>query len=465
MLPPPVTIYITNIRPGKNLPPPTHTLVDKSIEARRTVTVYIEPKYYKPLGICVGYYGQSVTTSTDLAGTRRVTVRAKDCMGHRVKVFIFPDDQDINCMECATGCSAAITPPAASTESNPRPSIPAPPSFGCASTCLSDKQIRWGEGFNNHSMLDVIDGVGNIGTVDYKKSNGTLVTRFKVPKICGLEAMQMTFEVSPCHAEWGPKDKKEIPLDNSLKYIYPEEWEIAWPYTDTSACFLPGESIIVTANIRKEDGFCRKMIVGFAWYETSCLTSGIIQGCGLISAPKQNVKEVIKLSRQWIALKNNHISNLKILQYQQIAGGKFSLEFNAANGWVRLPMDSWNQEGNTAVISYDTTTWTVLAGGNGEAFKDEWIGDPRLAWLVYFKGTLWWLKCSDFARFDIGERVYIHKSGLSQRAGFNNWRRCRTRDQSIIAEHYYNDNIVTDSDVSYVLDISRDVILPVRITP
>ncbi|MBF0488063.1 MAG: hypothetical protein HQK98_07860 [Nitrospirae bacterium] len=86
---------------------------------------------------------------------------------------------------------------------------------------------------------------------------------------------------------------------------------------------------------------------------------------------------------------------------------------DAANGSIKLPQKQRDiVAGQTLYIDYKWTESTIQAGGYLIELQDEWIGDKRLHWYVSFKGTLCWLKCSDFVDWKIGDRVLILKGGL-----------------------------------------------------
>jgi len=116
----------------------------------------------------------------------------------------------------------------------------------------------------------------------------------------------------------------------------------------------------------------------------------------------------------------------------------------------------------------------VIEGGIGVEMKDQWIGDPRLHWLVNFKGSNFWLKCSDFYKYNIGERGIILKSGtsksLDQKGNLVLEPACRGpvpwgADYPFVykdpnGEMFFDP--ISDSNVAYTLDRGSDILVPVK---
>ena len=103
----------------------------------------------------------------------------------------------------------------------------------------------------------------------------------------------------------------------------------------------------------------------------------------------------------------------------------------------------------------------ITEGGYLEDFNDNWAGDEKLHWLVYFKGSLFWIKSSDFARYNIGDRVFIHKDGLSQyRDNQNNLEQEPACRWPVGIGGVGKDVILDDSNVDYLIDKEKDIIIP-----
>ena len=144
-------------------------------------------------------------------------------------------------------------------------------------------------------------------------------------------------------------------------------------------------------------------------------------------------------------------------------------------------LEDYNSQCNPFLLAwgwFETKCWTsgiirgcglldeegnVIEGGPGEEMQDEWEGDERLHWYVEFKGNYFWLKCSDFARYTLGARCFIYKNGLSQMTGSDNNMiqepGCRW-PYSSSGQVPEAGELLSDSNVCYRLDRTRDVIIP-----
>jgi len=276
------------------------------------------------------------------------------------------------------------------------------PSLPCTSECV--QQILWYQDFITKKDEE---------NIEYKIPKPIIITKIKIPRICGLYKVRFEFELSPCYAEcYLDKFKKEIPEDNHLEYawnnqdftfsiIKDNEWIISWNFSDKQHCFYPGSYMVVWGWL-KDYTECNPFVIALGWFETYCWTSAIVQGCGLLEPDG-----------------------------------------------------------------------TLVAGGLGTSMQDEWIGDSRLHWLVHFKGSYYWLQSSDFTRYNIGDRVTIYKSGTSKAINqqgmlvfepgcrgpipwYSEYPIVYQKDSELNFETVSSDN------VAYTLDPSNDIIVPVR---
>ena len=279
------------------------------------------------------------------------------------------------------------------------------PTLECATECL--QKIHW------YQKSYTVENV--------ERPLPYIVCEVPIPRNCAIEKMEFRFEESPCYAVFKPDltkipdERKTIPSNNSLRFVWEKEkadplidmgimnegktWFIVWSLRN-SACFIPGEYMIVYVWLKGFESQCNPFIWAINWFETPCWTSGIVQGCGLL-----------------------------------------------------------DEEGN------------VIEGGLGHSFSDAWIGDERLRWLISYKGQkeLYWLKCSDFAEYKIGDRVFIQKQGLSKALNYDGTEAeqdpaCRWpyphKSELPMNQQDGSPPILSDSNVTYTLDPSNDIIVP-----
>lgn len=104
----------------------------------------------------------------------------------------------------------------------------------------------------------------------------------------------------------------------------------------------------------------------------------------------------------------------------------------------------------------------VIEGGEHYILNNNWIGDDSLKWYVLFKGNYFWLECSDFSKYKNNDRVIIYKGGIGRiKIGLIDKYHCRNNDS--LNKPADNDDVLTDSAVSYVLNPDNDIIMPLGV--
>ncbi len=227
-----------------------------------------------------------------------------------------------------------------------------------------------------------------------------LYVKCKIPRICGLKKLKFIMEISGCSAEWIPQ-----------KHIEEKQQEIP------------------------EDGNIKLIwhdVIGDEWILKWHLTNSTCFVPG-----------------EWMAV----LAELDIEDEQ-------CNPFVIAYGWFET--QCWTS-GTVVGCGLLDENGEVIEGGYWQEMEDEWIGDEKLHWLVRFKGQDFWVKSTDFARYEIGRRVFIHKDGLSKASAGGSVLveepACRfpVPTAGILPAP---DEVLSWSCVSYQLDRNRDVIVP-----
>ncbi|MBV6340170.1 hypothetical protein [Candidatus Magnetobacterium casense] len=467
------------------------------------ITAYIEKEYFEAPGICTTDICKTeISVSTDSA-TKEVTVLAPimksgDVVNKKmVTADIIKDNQtQTSCLICRKPCvesgvkapvAAALTqttpitptgsplPLISTTLMKPDPGQPSLPAThqgsGCAAGC--PKLINWKEDYDDIGYLQYNQQTGQYSPATYKRSRLTLTTEVDIPQVCGMNMLSMSFEVSPCYAYWDltqtrsamqqtlsttpswlwQQNLQGIPADNSLKWTYPAKWSNTWHFTTGDVCFYPGEAMYLYAHVKDPSGRCNQILVGYGWFETNCLTSGIIQGCGLLkkNTYKQNKEYIQNVDLNGKRISRQNISNVDVFtkykgHYTYIkpeqppvyaysystnlfpmlgpVGGQVvttvyhvykNYTLDATGGSIQLPWDNCIHSSLFPVsdlyLDYTWQQWDVLAGGYLQHFNQAWIGNPDFHWLVDYKGSLSWVNTSDFTEYRNGDRVLIFKGG------------------------------------------------------
>ena len=252
--------------------------------------------------------------------------------------------------------------------------------------------------------------------IEYKEPKPVIITQIKLPQICALYKIRFQFELGPCYVEYYlDQEKSPIPSDNRLE---------------------------------------------FAWNNKEAIGNSYIQ---------DRVWTI-----RWNFAESQHC----------FYPGSYMIVY----GWLK----DYEDECNPFIIGFgwfETHCWTsgiirgcglldsdgnVIEGGIGVTMKDRWVGDSRLHWLVDFKGSYFWLRCSDSYRYNIGERGVILKGGtsksLDQKGNLVLEPACRGpvpwgADYPFVYKapdgRMFFDPI-SDSNVAYTLDRGSDILLPVK---
>lgn len=236
--------------------------------------------------------GRYVSYGTDVVATMITAPFCKkdtDCSKTHVVAYMLPEGRDaVECLDCPEPCGEIVT----SSES--QVDITALPASYKDKKCLSQcaKQISWAEGYTLQHEMIWNDTTKLYEKQEYKQSTGTLTTEVTIPSLCGIKGLSFEFEISDCWAKWDFTDMgtAAIPEDGSLTRIHGGKWSHVWDLAGSS-CFFPGEYMVVKAHFDQTFCNCNPIPIAYGWYETECLTSGRIQGCGLIEDVTKSVKK------------------------------------------------------------------------------------------------------------------------------------------------------------------------------
>ncbi|RLI54261.1 MAG: hypothetical protein DRP09_13560 [Candidatus Thorarchaeota archaeon] len=253
--------------------------------------------------------------------------------------------------------------------------------------------------------------------VEYKVPKPVIITKVKIPQICALYKIRFQFELSQCYVEYY-LDQKEgpIPSDNRLEFAWNNKEAIGASYIDDHVWTI-----------------------------------------------------------HWNFDESQHC----------FYPGSYMVVY----GWLK----GYEDECNPFVIGFgwfETYCWTSgtiqgcgllergypIEGGMGVPMREKWIGDRRLHWLVNFKGKLYWVKCSDFYKYSIGERCVILKGGTSKAQNQNGRLvlepACRgpvpwillSKDFPFVLEKGGEKSFdpISDSNVAYSLDYESDLVVPIK---
>jgi hypothetical protein len=252
------------------------------------------------------------------------------------------------------------------------------PYFTCQPKCIS-KPCEWYQQIYG----DQQDG-------GYYYLSPDIVMPCYVPWICSLREVRFYTETMGFRAsiepQWGMvRGFGDVEHNNPYIDLNEVNATIIWQMSDVIPFMIPGEYFYFIFIISfGEDSPCQFLYGPSGYFETHCLTSGIILGCGYADGSK---------------------------------GGKG--------------------------VSYDK--------------DNDWVFDERFRWLVYYKGNEYWLRPSDFAEYDIGDRVFIYKDGEMQlqnktiackgKGTFKDWNEVQGIQ-------------LTSRNVTYTLDSDKDLIIP-----
>ncbi|KJR41318.1 hypothetical protein MCHI_002787 [Candidatus Magnetoovum chiemensis] len=425
------------------------------------VSLYLDPQYFELNGVCnasgcdtsVGYEDQD-----DGALIVKIPMEAvgENANVQNIAIAMVENGEDpFDCLFCADTCRAE-------NEDRPPYFTALPAMTGVANLSRCAGRISWRE---NYRTINLIFGSQR------KESVLTFTTNWDMPELCGIKGYRIEFEISDfCNYTEYFGHIDEIPADNALARTYSKTIEKQWDFTEHDTCFYPGESMIVYALVDTLTQKDYKIPIAIGWYETKCLTSGIIIGCGLLDTVQRSVSNeqiAVTAINTPLPLLRQHITNARVKDYRGVSLAAWGDDENGTqtraysvdltNGAVTISEKADIHIGDILQVDYTWIEDIVLEGGEGSEYSDAWTGDERLHWLVNFKGLNTWLKCSDFAKYAIGDRVLIYKNGAN--SGMN-WRKCRNSDGTNAAS---GEDILCDSCVVYTLDKSADVILPYEV--
>jgi hypothetical protein len=185
--------------------------------------------------------------------------------------------------------------------------------WSCISECI--KQVKWSQDYYSSSSLKYDAKKGTYKTKKKKNYLDSITLNVTIPSICGLTGVYIISEVSGCYASVNYSGiTGAIPDDSESIWVHNGKWSITFDYKSTSFCFFPGEYIVAYANLSESDGSCNPLLIGWTYFETKCLTSGLIRGCGMIKNETKTVsKEMISVqSGVYTALSKNNIKEVTV---------------------------------------------------------------------------------------------------------------------------------------------------------
>lgn len=437
------------------------------------ITAYIEEGKFRPAGICspekpIEINVEDKETHVEVAAP--ILGKKDTCEGLTVRAYILPEGREaIDCLFC--------TPPCGDKEDIPIPFIPGLPAMSPDAPGISEciKQLRWRQVTETHEKwiekkTNQFGQPGNwLESVTYEKPVDALIFTVEIPELCGITGLSLEFELSLCRSSFDLTERVgPVPDDNSLQRTYEKTWEVRFPAGPGDDCFIPGEAVYCYAHT----GDGRQVLVAYSWYETQCLTSALIQGCGLVRDYEHQFAGWATIATgHECQLSHRNISDLKVwyttatdIMLPARAGVDYEADENA--GKIRpIHADKQGNIGalygiNRVFVRYKRVESVVEAGGPGVALPAEWIGHDLLHWLIIFKGNHCWLRCSDYVRYEIGDRVLILKGGIAKwKGGVVTNHRCRNAPRGNDYQEQETQSL-SDGCVAYTLNKSNDIILP-----
>lgn len=278
--------------------------------------------------------------------------------------------------------------------------------------CLLDCQgkIEWFQQYDERVTFDLEQGTEVTIKDPLKRVSFPLK---QIPFICGMKRILFMREEGGIRGIYIPGFGIHHPVPEDGSLITNDEENLTFEEDLDAYDLVPGEwcAYVVELNIPRPYApwsECPYVCIASGWFETKCLSSGFILGCGLVASQQDG---------------------------DEVDGG-----------------------GNPVMID------VVIDGGEGIVLQTEWIGDSRLHWLISFKGASYWLRPSDYTNYAIGQRVFIYKNGLSKLEGENGALTievgCRTHSVQENPETETHLEPLSSGDVAYRLDRSSDVIIP-----
>lgn len=264
----------------------------------------------------------------------------------------------------------------------PPANSPIDPNFTCSPDCLN-KPCEW---YQKISKVPTSES-------SYYYLSPDIVMPCYVPWICALKRVILFTELGGTKCWTEPQfglNRGFGDVDHENPYIDLKDvnYTVSWQMNSLEPFIYPGEYFYFMFEVSFDsDAPCQFLYGPSGYFETHCLTSGTILGCG----------------------------------YE--------------NG---------------------------LYGGEGFSRDDElfWSYSPDFRWLVYYKSYKYWLRPSDFSKYDIGDRVFIFKQGSTMIG--DKYIPCKT-GQSFTDWNLARGIQLTFQSVTYRLDSSTDFIIPLSL--
>ncbi|MBF0464112.1 MAG: hypothetical protein HQK88_05940 [Nitrospirae bacterium] len=289
------------------------------------LTAHIEKKKFEYVGICNPPSCLKSVTATDIVNTSTdnvdgVTLTASmcesgntDCTTANVVAYLLPVGKEpIDCLYCCDACDEIKDQDDGSVSITRLPE-----SFNdyeCISECI--KQIKWSQDYYTSQSMKYDSKKGTYKTQKKRNYLDSITLNVTIPSLCGLTSVYINSEISGCYSSVNYAGVTgEIPTDSSAGFwVHNGKWSITFDYKSTSFCFFPGEYIVAYANLLDYSGRCNPLLIGWTYFETKCLTSGVVRGCGLINDETKSVsKERIYLqSGVYTALSNNNVKSVTV---------------------------------------------------------------------------------------------------------------------------------------------------------
>ena len=253
------------------------------------------------------------------------------------------------------------------------------PSFTCQPKCIS-KPCEW---------YQQIYGDETRGS-NYYYLSPDIVMPCYVPWICSLREVLFYTELGGYKAgiapQWGvSRGFGDVQHENPYIDLNEVNATIIWQMSDVIPFMIPGEYFYFIFIIAfGEDAPCQFLYGPSGYFETHCLTSGTILGCGYADGSQ---------------------------------------------------------------------------GGLGVAYdkNNSWVFNENFRWLVSYKGNSFWLRPSDFAKYDIGDRVFIYKDGEMQLQS----KSIACKGKGLFTSWDEVQGVqLTSKNVTYSLDSEKDLVIP-----
>jgi hypothetical protein len=375
------------------------------------ITAYIEGQELKPNGICCPSFLTKIDVKTDSGKNVIISVpivkSGVDIKTYPITAVLKKKSASVmDCLYCVDACEDyTITTIGTSIKTTTLPPLQ---QGACGSSCM--KQLHWYQA--SHTAMEGIK----------------IVTQNNV-----------FFKGTP----------QEKTITN----------QVSEPNMVTRA--LP--SLIIEVPIPKMCGLI-SLTVGA---ELSNISASIsLNGSGMIPADNHLAHTYDDLGGVWkpqfqFDITSNFIPGEAITAYGMFEGKNPCNPVPIAYGWFETKCFT---SGIIAGCGLVDSSGEVKSGGPNYELNNSWLNDQRLQWFVNFKGGGYWLKCSDFSKYQLGQRCMIYKNGIGmlQNGGLVTANKCRNTDK-LNQPPAADSEILTDSAVSYTLNINSDIIMPLGV--